>query len=623
MTDKRISEFIAENPEREIAYGDDDIRVVGLTGEINKWASLPAFVDARRPMPVRKTAAEHTSDNTSLALSQRGLETDTGREKVGPGAWNSLPYTGGVSTWDDIEGKPAIEVRAEVQTISAASTNLAASHDRKFLRFTHETATLTIQTDEDAEYPESLMAAGHAENAMTIVAAFGVTIDGENAAEVSIPAGGSFSLVRLAANAFALAGRGSGGGLDPEELDGAVAALLGDGGSDTAAAIPAALSAAGALTLVDEAPEGSEDWPLEAVYRYGGVLYAQSFPVVPFAQASAAEVYSGSSADVYVGPQTWVAMRENTDLGEQEGAYTPSFVGGVNFSLTMTDDMVMGHPTDMLDGEWYTVSVAADGDDWNFKFGSGVTVPSTFDNEAGATVVDGGWLRFNMMTRMVGAARVTEAFSFDTFGVAEAVPENSITRIAHGSGNGDTIAISGVEAGDLIVGVVMRTGSAARPVFDSGGGRTRIDDDTWFAGGDRSTIAFWKIAESTTPSFGAHTDGVRVMWQAYRYALGAPVNPIGDVAYLSGNAGGYLTSAYWTGLTLEGPAGKSHVFTYMGRTANEALGTRPGTATAFGEAGATVRYRGYYDGPVSSWPEEIVAQSVSGPSQCVSIEVRV
>ena len=68
MTDKRISEFIAENPEREIAYGDDDIRVVGLTGEINKWASLPAFVDARRPMPVRKTAAEHTSDNTSLCL---------------------------------------------------------------------------------------------------------------------------------------------------------------------------------------------------------------------------------------------------------------------------------------------------------------------------------------------------------------------------------------------------------------------------------------------------------------------------------------------------------------------------------------------------------------------------
>lgn len=387
--------------------------------------------------------------------------------------------------------------------------------------------------------------------------------------------------------------------------------------------LPAELSAAGALTLVDEAPEGSEDWPLEAVYRYGGVLYAQSFPVVPFAQASAAEVYSGSSADVYVGPQTWVAMRENTDLGEQEGAYTPSFVGGVNFSLTMTDDMVMGHPTDMLDGEWYTISVAADGDDWNFKFGSGVTVPSTFDNEAGATVVDGGWLRFNMMTRMVGAARVTEAFSFDAFGVAEAVPENSITRIAHSSGNGDTIAISGVEAGDVLVCTVMRTGSAARPVFDSGGGRTRIDDDTWHGGGNRSTIAFWKIAESSTPSFGTHTDGTRVTWTAYRYSLGAPSNPIGAVAYLSENSGGYLTNAYWTGLTLEGPAGTSHVVTYLGRTANEALGTRPGGATAFGEAGATVRYRGYYDGPVSSWPEEIVAQSVSGPSQCVAIEVRV
>lgn len=43
----------------------------------------------------RDTAANWTSTNPTLASGERGLETDTRREKIGDGttAWNSLPYS--------------------------------------------------------------------------------------------------------------------------------------------------------------------------------------------------------------------------------------------------------------------------------------------------------------------------------------------------------------------------------------------------------------------------------------------------------------------------------------------------------------------------------------------------
>lgn len=44
----------------------------------------------------RGTAAAATAANIVLAAGQLGVETDTGRIKVGNGvtAWNSLPYVG-------------------------------------------------------------------------------------------------------------------------------------------------------------------------------------------------------------------------------------------------------------------------------------------------------------------------------------------------------------------------------------------------------------------------------------------------------------------------------------------------------------------------------------------------
>ena len=43
----------------------------------------------------RGTAAAMTSNNPVLAAGEIGVETDTGKTKIGNGstAWNSLPYT--------------------------------------------------------------------------------------------------------------------------------------------------------------------------------------------------------------------------------------------------------------------------------------------------------------------------------------------------------------------------------------------------------------------------------------------------------------------------------------------------------------------------------------------------
>lgn len=40
----------------------------------------------------RDTAANHTSNNSYLESGEWGVETDTGKAKLGPGYWNSLPY---------------------------------------------------------------------------------------------------------------------------------------------------------------------------------------------------------------------------------------------------------------------------------------------------------------------------------------------------------------------------------------------------------------------------------------------------------------------------------------------------------------------------------------------------
>lgn len=54
----------------------------------------------------RGTAATWTAANTLLAQGEMGLETDTGRFKVGDGstAWNSLAYASGIQGTQGVQG---------------------------------------------------------------------------------------------------------------------------------------------------------------------------------------------------------------------------------------------------------------------------------------------------------------------------------------------------------------------------------------------------------------------------------------------------------------------------------------------------------------------------------------
>lgn len=62
-------------------------------------------VDLRRMQQLRDAAADWTSNNPTLLAGEIGIETDTGKFKIGPGAWNSLSYH--ASAWADITGKPS------------------------------------------------------------------------------------------------------------------------------------------------------------------------------------------------------------------------------------------------------------------------------------------------------------------------------------------------------------------------------------------------------------------------------------------------------------------------------------------------------------------------------------
>lgn len=384
--------------------------------------------------------------------------------------------------------------------------------------------------------------------------------------------------------------------------------------SDT---LSSALDIEGALRIVEELPD-MEEAELEAVFRKGGTYLAVPTPVVPFGQATSDQILSNSPNEVYMGPQTYTDMLSSTDLGDVGGEVTTDAAGGVNFHGSMTTDTVFNHPTNLKDGEWYSYDFLAKNGARNFKFGTAITVPASFDNEEGADVIEDGALSFSLRTRMLGSSRFTTAYLIENYGVAEEGPEQSIEYITSNSANGDTAAISGVMTGDLIVGIATRSGSATLPTFDTGQGWNRIDGGTWTSA-FRSSIAFWKWAESSTPSFGNHTDASRCVWSAYRYGYQIS-NPIGASAYLAPSWVGADMSVYWTGLTLTKSV--SHVLSHMHRAANETIPVRAGDVTSFGVAGVSARYTAVRsNAPVATWPELSSAMSVAGLSQCVAIEI--
>lgn len=83
---------------------------------------------------VRNTAAGFTSANPVLGYGVTGLETDTGKIKLGDGvtAWASLPYSGGGPVeWANVQGKPSTFAPSAHQHPISDVTGLQAALDGK------------------------------------------------------------------------------------------------------------------------------------------------------------------------------------------------------------------------------------------------------------------------------------------------------------------------------------------------------------------------------------------------------------------------------------------------------------------------------------------------------------
>jgi hypothetical protein len=83
---------------------------------------------------VRNTAAGFTAANPVLGYGVIGLETDTGRSKVGDGvaAWTALPYSGGGPVeWANVQGKPSTFAPSAHQHPISDVNGLQAALDSK------------------------------------------------------------------------------------------------------------------------------------------------------------------------------------------------------------------------------------------------------------------------------------------------------------------------------------------------------------------------------------------------------------------------------------------------------------------------------------------------------------
>jgi hypothetical protein len=82
-------------------------------------------VELRRMQQLRDTAADWTSNNPTLLSGEIGIETDTGKFKIGPGVWNSLSYH--ASAWSDVTGKPSEFTPADHSAAKITSGTVATA----------------------------------------------------------------------------------------------------------------------------------------------------------------------------------------------------------------------------------------------------------------------------------------------------------------------------------------------------------------------------------------------------------------------------------------------------------------------------------------------------------------
>jgi hypothetical protein len=136
----------------------------------------------------RGTASQWTSANPTLAAGEWGLETDTGKVKIGDGttAWNSEPYigagdvtlTGTQTLTNKTLTAPVITIATSAQT---ASYTLVLADQSKVVEISNASAnTLTVPLNSSVAFPTgttiTILQTGAGQT--TITPTGGVTING-------------------------------------------------------------------------------------------------------------------------------------------------------------------------------------------------------------------------------------------------------------------------------------------------------------------------------------------------------------------------------------------------------------------------------------------------------------
>jgi len=136
----------------------------------------------------RGTASQWTSANPTLAAGEWGLETDTGKVKIGDGttAWNSEPYVGAgdvtLTGTQTLTNKtltaPVITIATSAQT---ASYTLVLTDQSKVVEISNASAnTLTVPLNSSVAFPTgttiTILQTGAGQT--TITPTGGVTING-------------------------------------------------------------------------------------------------------------------------------------------------------------------------------------------------------------------------------------------------------------------------------------------------------------------------------------------------------------------------------------------------------------------------------------------------------------